>query len=366
MNELCIRAGTCIADRYVVEGILGKGGLGVVLAVRDLVSGAPRALKVLKSKPGRDAATLARFSREARASMALHSDHIVRVLDAGTWRGAPFLVMERLVGTSLHAHLRDKRMSPRGAADIALQICIALAHAHARGIVHRDVTPANVFLARGPDKKTIVKLLDFGISKVGASLAGSDGTLTATGTLLGSPRYMSPEQIGDAKRVDTRTDIWALGALLYRTVSGIDAFRGSSMVSVVCAVLNQPYVSIASQGVAIAPAFEAAIARCLERSVAFRFANVADLAAALAPFASPEWAARVHEVRRILAASSVPAFADTQPLEEARSVAMLRAQRNFVTRRIKRPTTRHRWELAMTLLASVAVFSSTLAFLVSR
>jgi len=209
--------GDVVAGKYRVDRPLGAGGMGVVVAATHVELDRPVAIKVLLSGAAKDPDVVARFSREARAAAKIRSEHVARVLDVGLLpSGLPFMVMEYLEGEDLAWRLTQQACLPLPEiAQYVLEACEALAEAHAAGIIHRDLKPANLFLATRPDRSRIVKLLDFGISK---SPVGAAGAVTSTQAVMGSPVYMSPEQLVSAKNVDARSDVWSLGVVLYEAV----------------------------------------------------------------------------------------------------------------------------------------------------
>jgi serine/threonine-protein kinase len=203
--------GDVIAGKYRVEAVIGTGGMGVVLGATDMSLGRAVAIKFLTPSKARRDDAVQRFVREARAAAAIQSEHVVRVFEVDKLAsGTPYIVMEHLRGADL-AHLLAARrtLSVGEAVDFVLEACEALAEAHACGIVHRDLKPQNLFVAQRPDGTTCLKILDFGISKAAVD---DQPQLTATDTVMGTPLYMSPEQVRSLKSVDHRADIWALGA----------------------------------------------------------------------------------------------------------------------------------------------------------
>jgi len=206
-----IQEGTLLAGKYRVERLLGAGGMGYVVAAVHEQLDQRVAVKLLATElwENKDAAT--RFLREARAAVRIRSEHVARVLDVDELEnGEPYMVMEFLSGQDLAHELEaQERFEPRIAIDYLLQVCEAVAEAHSLGVIHRDLKPANLFLTRRADGSPLVKVLDFGISKAISPETGTSGqSLTAPQSLLGSPAYMSPEQVRRPKTVDIRTDIW--------------------------------------------------------------------------------------------------------------------------------------------------------------
>jgi serine/threonine protein kinase len=297
------RVGEVIASKYEIERILGAGGMGVVVAARHVQLGQRVAIKFIRGEVARaDAAMLARFMREARAAVALSSEHVAKVLDVGTLpTGAPYMVMEHLDGLDLAAMLeRSGPMTVADATRMVLQASEAIAEAHARGIVHRDLKPANLFVTQGVDGGPVVKVLDFGISKVAEAIAGDAGQgLTQTGTMMGSPGYMSPEQVRNSKGVDARTDVWALGLILYELVTGAHPFRGETLGETFSRILTEPVASARTLRPDLPEALDGVIRRCLERDVAHRTQSVLDLAVGLSPFAPVDALRSVERIRRV-------------------------------------------------------------------
>jgi serine/threonine-protein kinase len=292
-----------IAGKYRVERVLGVGGMGVVVKALHTQLDERVAIKFLLPEGAADKAIVARFSREARAAVKIKSEHVARVIDVGELEGgAPFMVMEHLEGSDL-AQVLDKRgrLLVPDAVDFLLQACEAIAEAHALGIVHRDLKPANLFLTRRADGSHVIKVLDFGISKMAK---GGEGATTDTSAILGSPLYMSPEQLRASKAVDARTDIWSLGVLLHELLVNDPPFGGDSLPVIVTAILEQPPRSLRAARPEVPEALEAVVARCLEKLPSSRFADVADLARALVPFAPAQrGAASAERIARVISGS---------------------------------------------------------------
>ncbi len=269
-----------IDGKYRVEAVLGSGGMGVVVAASHVHLGTTVAIKTLRPEAARLPEMTGRFLREARAASRLRSEHVCRALDVGQMpNGDPFIVMEMLHGEDLASVVRTR--GPLAIADGAtyvLQACEAVAEAHALGMVHRDLKPANLMLTRRGDGSPHVKVLDFGIAT--SPTGDIDGGLTRADVAMGSPGYMSPEQLRSAKSVDARSDIWSLGVTLYELVSGMAPFCGDSVSAIAIAVATEEPARL----VGVPAAFAAVIARCLRKPAAERYASIAELAAALAPF----------------------------------------------------------------------------------
>lgn len=298
MTDLRIRAGDILARKYRVERVLGEGGMGVVVAAVHVDLGHPVALKMMLPDKEHTPEMRERFLREARAAVRLKSQHVAKVLDVGTdEHDLPFIAMEYLDGKDLHETLKKQGpLSFESATEYVLQACEAVGEAHAAGIVHRDLKPANMFLTRDVSGAPCVKVLDFGISK----LMGAELALTQETQALGSPLYMSPEAMGSAKNVDARTDIWALGIILFQLVAGRTPFHASTMAQLCTRVLTDAPTPLAEYRQDAPPGFEAVIHKCLQRNRDDRYANLAEFALALAPFAPARARMYVERIARIM------------------------------------------------------------------
>lgn len=297
-----VKVGTMIGDKYRIEREIGRGGFGVVVRAVHLALDQRVAIKVLTEGDGLTDAEFeedaARFRREAKATAALRSDHVVRVLDVDVLEsGYPYIVMEYLEGKTLHELIYSQGpLAVEDAVDHIVQVLAALAEAHSVGIVHRDLKPANVLLTRGVGGVVRSKVLDFGVSKM---LGGASQRLTRTGAVVGTIAYMSPEQMLDAKRVDGRGDIWSVGLLLYEALAQKHPFGSSAAgPKVVTAVLNDPVPPLRTFRDDVPPGLEAVIARLLEKNADLRFATAAEAANALAPFAPARSRPVLDEIRR--------------------------------------------------------------------
>jgi eukaryotic-like serine/threonine-protein kinase len=304
-----VGCGDVIAGKYRVERVLGAGGMGIVVAATHLDLLEVRALKLLLDDTGGDEAT-ERFLREARAASRLKSERVIRVHDVGRLEsGVPYLVMEYLEGRDLGALLNARGPLPAmEAVAYVLQILEGMAEAHAAGIVHRDLKPANVFITTGANGSACVKILDFGISKLSpADAPTGTANMTRTDVVLGSPHYMSPEQMRSTRSVDPRADIWSIGVILYKLLTGTVPFPGETVTQVCIAVVNDAPCPPSSLNPALDPRLDDLILRCLEKDPEQRFADVSELAAALLPFGPPGSEASLERTRWLLGAGPPPA-----------------------------------------------------------
>ncbi len=298
--------GQLLADKYRVERILGAGGMGVVVAARHVELNVLVAIKFLLPHVLTNPQAVARFAREARAAVRIKSEHVARVSDVGTLgTGAPYMVMEYLEGTDLASYVRSRtRLSVDKALYFILQACQAIAEAHQIGIVHRDLKPANLFLTRGADGSDIVKVLDFGISKnIDPNASHGTASMTTAAGALGSPTYMSPEQLTEAREVDARTDIWALGVILFELLVGVPPFRAENLPKLFLAILHQKPPSPATLRPDLPPAVVSTILRCLEKDRAKRFASVDEFAASLGDVAPARAQLSIERIARLSAGS---------------------------------------------------------------
>jgi eukaryotic-like serine/threonine-protein kinase len=282
---LPFRTGEVVAGKYVIDRLVGEGGMGYVVAARHVDLDEPVAIKFLRPEALSKPDIVARFAREARASTKIKSEHVPRVLDVGSLPACgPFIVMEYLDGRDLGAVLQERgSLAVSRAVECMIQACEALAAAHAAGIVHQDVKPENVFVAKRGAGLDVVKILDFGIST--ATL--TDRPVSPTGAarpVTGSLSYMSPEQIR-GEQLDHRTDIWSLGAVLYELLAGRNAFEAPSVPALSTAILESEPPSLVALRPDVPVDLAAVVMRCLTKDPEARYQNVADLALALLPFA---------------------------------------------------------------------------------
>src|ERR1700722_2047791 len=302
-RSLALAAGSVVDGKYRIESQIAEGGMAVVFRATHVGLGQRVAIKFLKPAALSDVVLVERFEREARLVAQIASEHVVRVQDVGNFAGVgPYMVMEYLVGRDLGSIIEEGPLPIIRAVDYVLQACDALAEAHALRIVHRDIKPENMFLAQRPSNTAILKLIDFGISKVapkrgeGASWAHS----TASDARVGTPLYMSPEQLRSPKDVDQRADIWALGIVLFELITGSQVFDAEDMPGLCASILTgapKPLREVLPE----APlALEQVILKCLEKDPARRFRNVAELTQELMPFGPTGTASRVVRIKQVV------------------------------------------------------------------
>jgi eukaryotic-like serine/threonine-protein kinase len=265
--------GTILAGKYRLVSLLGRGGMGSVWRAERLGWQAPVAIKLMNVPAAPDSLTLARFQREARLAASLRSVHVVQVLDDGvdTATGAPFIVMELLEGESLAERLlRVKRLRPPVVAQIISQIARALSRAHDAGLIHRDLKPDNILIVRNDDEE-LIKVLDFGIAKwIATSQKLGPGTLA--GQMLGTPVYMSPEQLTSSAEIDHRSDLWSLGVIAHECMTGVRPFEGETLVRLAIRICSEE--ARAPSSIANVPeGFDAWFARAVAREVNDRFSS---------------------------------------------------------------------------------------------
>jgi serine/threonine-protein kinase len=289
--------GEIVVGKYRVDRVLGVGGMGCVVAATHTTLDQKVAIKFLLVKAAKNPKNVMRFQREAQAAAKIKSDHVAKVSDVGTLdNGTPFMVMEYLDGEDLSERLQNKGpLQPDEAVRYLMQACEALAEAHRNGIIHRDLKPANLFVATAADGNVRVKVLDFGISKI----IDEKDDLTKTSALMGSPLYMSPEQMMSAKAADARADIWALGCILFELVSGQPPFIGNTLPEICSRILTAPPTQLSSL-IPIQPELEAVIMHALQKKPEERFQSLAEFASAIYRFGGELAARSASIVCRVL------------------------------------------------------------------
>jgi len=327
LTALPVEIGERFAERYVVSHIVGGGGMSVVVGARHDHLDQLMAVKFLAVPSELRREGVQRFFQEARAAASLRSEHIVRVTDAGTdEKGRHFIAMELLDGSDLAQVLNDKGPLPiADAVGFILHACEGIAEAHAAGIVHRDLKPANLFATRRIDGSPLVKVLDFGISKI-ANVRDQTGDqlLSHPESVLGTPRYMSPEQLRTPAEVDGRTDVWALGVMLLELLTGENPFAAPTAPEIFAAILaDREAPSAEALRPEVPRALSEVIARCLRKDPTLRTPSAGALAAELLPW-SPPWAHEAGDraARICQSESHRPATPAPSPAETVASPAL--------------------------------------------
>ncbi len=290
MTDAMTKPGSVIDGKYRIEALLGEGAVGMVVKAYHLEVGTHVALKFLLPRMQADPVVVERFAREARASALITSEHVARVFDVGqTEETGPYIVMEYLSGETVSDALKRLKMLPiQDACAYMVQVCQALSEAHARGIIHRDLKPANLFITKRSSGKALVKVLDFGISKLGGdAISVGDGELTMASTILGTPLYMAPEQIASSRTVDGRADIWSCGICLHRMLSGNVPFDADSLPALGAKLLTTKAPNLNTLRPAVPRELAAIVLRCLEKDIEQRWQIASDLGRALERFAGP-------------------------------------------------------------------------------
>ncbi|HYQ17565.1 MAG TPA: serine/threonine-protein kinase, partial [Polyangiaceae bacterium] len=293
-----------LAGRYRLERQLGKGGMGSVWLAEHLALRSWVAVKLMDPAIAATPEGAERFRREAQAAASLRSAHVVQVLDYGVHETTPYLVMELLHGESLASCVeREKRLSPERTVAIMTQVARALGRAHAADIVHRDLKPDNIFLVREDDQE-LVKILDFGIAKTPQSQFG--GMETRTGVTMGTPYYMSPEQVEGKKAVDFRTDLWAMGVIACECLTGVRPFDGSTYGELLLNICARPIAPPSSQGLMLR-GFDEWFAKATSRDAEQRFASAQELASSLKDVVTNAGRAGFTQLPQRADGSSMPA-----------------------------------------------------------
>jgi serine/threonine-protein kinase len=301
-EAVLLKTGDLLAGKYRIEHLIGRGGMGAVFAANHEILLQRVAVKVLLEGMSGHPEVVTRFLNEARAAARIQSEHVARVMDVGKLdSGMPFIVLEYLEGADLMQLVEQRGALPVDeAVDYVLQALDALASAHAMGVVHRDLKPANLFVVRRPNGMGHVKVLDFGISKMTQPIPGDSGGMTSTKAMLGTPYYMSPEQLRSSRSVDVRTDIWSMGIILHQILTGQLPYTGENFGELFAKILEQDAPSIRILRPDLPPELEQIVLHCLQRKAEHRFSNVAELATALRPFATMRSAASFDRIQQTL------------------------------------------------------------------
>jgi len=359
-----LRVDDVLLGKYRIEGVIGQGGMGIIVAAHHLQLGERVALKFLRRDILELPVAAERFISEARAAIRIKSEHVARVIDVNALEdGTPFIVMEYLEGETLSAFAgRHRPLSLESTVEFVLQICEAIAEAHALGIVHRDLKPANIFIIKRADGIHAAKVLDFGISKVCSPLApavGPDEEVMA----LGSPAYASPEQIQTPHDVDARSDLWSLGVILYELASGRLPFEDESTFQLCGKVLHDEPKPLDAARDCLPKALVDVVMRCLQKQRELRFNNVGELARALSPLAPSRARSSVERIIRTVVATGInvdPGALVTDANSSSDDGATSAAEATGAEERQNRPPRRrHRLAWALSVLAlGIAVFAA--------
>jgi serine/threonine protein kinase len=309
-----VTEGQVLAGKYRVERVLGIGGMGVVVAAHHLHLDQRVAIKFLLPEMLDSPDAVALFAREARAAVRIKGEHVARVFDVGTLEtGAPYMIMEYLEGSDLSMWVRRGALPIEQAIEFVIQACVAIAEAHALGIVHRDIKPSNLFCVRGTDGRPTIKVLDFGISKVTTFSVAVSALATKTSAIMGSPLYMSPEQMRSAKAVDARTDIWALGIVLYELLTGRVPFASEMVADVIIRIATQVPEPMRTFRPGLPEGLEGVFRKCTEKDRERRYGNVGELAIALLPFAPRSSKPSVEKIAGIIQSAGLSSSALAVP-----------------------------------------------------
>lgn len=285
------RAGDVIANRYRLEEVVGRGGMGVVVAAQHLELDERVAVKFMSPDALSDPEAITRFDREVRAAARIKSEYVARVYDAGKLAdGRRYMVLEFLEGEDLSVRVqRDGPLEPEQAVRFLLQACSAVLEAHGLGIIHRDLKPANLRVVRRADGSEIIKVLDFGIMKrMPGSRSETDAHETQPGTIVGTPYYTSPEQLRGSTLVDARSDVWSMGATLFEVLTGTPPFGGKTYPQVIANVLETTPNSLRVLRPELSESLQTVVMRCLEKQPEDRYASITELARDLAETIDPD------------------------------------------------------------------------------
>jgi eukaryotic-like serine/threonine-protein kinase len=318
--QIPINPGDLLAGKYRIERMIGRGGMSVLFLAKHVALDQQVAVKCLLPSMAAKAESVGRFLREARAVARLRSRHVAGVLDVGTAPGGtPYMVIEYLEGADLSTVCEAKgRLPVTEAVDYIMQALDAVGEAHVNGVVHRDLKPSNLFVAEEAEG-LVLKVLDFGISKDSGDLLGPDAKLTQSQTIIGSPLYMSPEQIRSSRSVDVRSDLWSLGVILYELLAGRTPFAGETMGELFACILEVDFPPLPFLRPDVPAPLAEAVHRCLRRPLDRRFQDAGELARALAPYASPRLKPLAESITAMVHNVRLPRASLTASLREART-----------------------------------------------
>lgn len=317
------QVGEVIAGKYRLDRVLGAGGMGMVFAATHMELDRLVAVKFVHAVYCQNPEVIARFVREARAVVKIESEHVAKVIDVGhTQSGAPYMVMEYLDGEDLSDLLKTGPLSVSDAVDYVVQACAAMLEAHEMGIVHRDLKPANLFLTHRRDRSPLIKVLDFGISKLNDG-DSSQAALTNPSMLMGSPAYMSPEQLTNPREVDPRTDLWSLGVILFELLTGRPAFQAASLPLLMTAIMQQEPDNLLELRPDVPPGLADVVRRCLAKRVHERYQAVPELVNALLPYAPRRSHWSIERIAKSMGSSTLQTADITGPTISAASVHSL-------------------------------------------
>lgn len=350
-----VEVGDVVDGKYVVRRVIAQSAVSVVVAAEHKVLGNQVAIKILSVPTKRREEWQARLLREARIVASIDSEHVARVLDVGTYpNGAPIIVMELLDGRDLAADLAKRGPMPvEVVADYMMEALDGVADAHARDVVHRDLKPANLFLSTHGDGSSVVKVLDFGLSKGLAVEQDEDRRLTGAGGLVGTPYYMSPEQIRGDEDLDPRSDIWSLGVVVFELLTGRLPFEQASLAHLCAAILSLDPPRLRDFRPDAPEDLERLVSRCLAKDPDRRYDDVAELAAAMARFSSTPETALTYAIQigdKLARKGMRGSITGTTPrwLGSARPVAMSQPSRPSPSRV---PSRKRKWAAAVAVTA---------------
>lgn len=355
--------GSTLAGRFRIDGLLGRGGMGAVFAATHLGLGHKVAVKLLMDEAAASPEAVARFEQEAQIVSRLVSPHVVRVHDMGkTEDGEPFIVMELLEGHDLASLVaRPSALAIPAAVELVLEASLGVALAHASGLVHRDLKPANLFVARQHDGTAVVKVLDFGLSKL---VRPGDVGLTQSAASFGTPQYMAPEQIMSAKHVDARCDQHALAMILFELLTKSPPYSAATPAALTVTIVTKPPPSARSMRAEVPRALDEALQRAMAKRPSDRFADLGAFARAVAPFASPRGAALAATIERTLAHAREAAVANVPSLDEMVTLPKTPTVGGVSSGRLKLGSSPLFWGLGAALFT--AAVGATIAFVSLR